>query len=127
MRILDRLTATLWPLAAMDDFANWMEEGSAAARLFLGAATGSIAAILIVQSMVPLFSLRGLMNSPIFFGQGGVVLILAGFLAGITILPSVVAHVIPVLTRLAVLAGLCVLAAALGYEAWRLFLTLPLR
>lgn len=123
MAILDRITEKLWPVSAMDDFGNWVEDGSAAARIFLGLAAGITAAILMFQNLVPLLWVRWLVNSAVFFGYGPFALILVSFLAGITILPTVFGYAIPVLTRLLVFAGLCALAAGLCYGSYQLFVS----
>lgn len=126
MRTLDGITGTLWPLAAMDDLSNWLQDGSAGARVFLGIAAGVVATLLIFQTLVPLFWMQSLVNSAIFSGQGAFVLILASVVAGATVLPIVMAQVIPVLTRLVVFAGLCALTAGLCYESYRLILSVKL-
>lgn len=125
-RILDAITGKLWPLAAMDDFSSWMQDGSAAARVFMGLLAGSVAAILLFQNIVPLFPVLRLVNSPALFGHGPLLLILASALAGLTILPFILGHAIPVLTRLLVFAALCALAAGLCYGSYQLFVSAQL-
>jgi hypothetical protein len=126
MRMLDGITRTLWPLAAMDDLSNWLQDGSAEARAFLGIGAGVAAALLIFQTFVPLLWVQSLVNSSIFFGQGAFVLILASLVAGATVLPMVIAQVIPVLTRLLIFAGLCALAAGVFYEGYQLLVSAKL-
>ncbi|MGA8111888.1 MAG: hypothetical protein WBD46_10990 [Acidobacteriaceae bacterium] len=123
MRALDGIAGALWPLAAMDDLSNWLQDGSAGARMFLGIAAGTVAALLIFQNFVPLLWVQALVSSAIFSGQGALLLILGSLVAGATVLPIVFAYLIPVLTRLVVFAGLCALAAGACYEAWRLILS----
>jgi len=126
MRTLDGITRMLWPLAALDDLSNWLEDGSAGPRVFLGFAAGVVAAGLIFQDIVPLVWVRSLVNAAIFFGHGPLLLVLASVVAGVTVLPVVFAQVIPVLTRLAVFAGLCAVAAGVCYESYRLILAAKL-
>jgi hypothetical protein len=122
-RILNRIIAELWPLTAIEDFSNWLLEGAESARLFLGILAGAVAALIIFQNAVPLVWVQTLVNSSFFFGHGALLIVLASVLAGLTVLPVVLAQLIPLLMRLVILAGLCALTAGICYAGWQLILS----
>lgn len=127
MRALNRMNDKLWPLAALDDFSSWLLDGPGSIRVFLGALAGTIVALLLLmQGSAPAIWLQSLVSSPVFGGHGAVLLLVGSFLAGMTVLPHLLARLLPALTRLAILGAVVALAVWLGSHAWQLILSAKL-
>lgn len=120
MRLLEWVTAKTWPLAVLDDMCTWFEEGSAGSRMLLGCAAAAVTAALLTWSWAPLTALQTVMAVPPFGGHGFLILVGASFLLGVTILPTVLGHLLGVLLRCYVLLNLCGIAALVGYGGWLL-------
>jgi hypothetical protein len=120
LQILNRVHDKLWPLAAMDDFSNWLLDGPGSIRLFLGALAGTIAALFLIQGSAPVIWLQTLAGPAISAADGAILLILGSVLVGLTVLPAVLARLLPLLTRLLILGTVVALAAWLGHCNWHL-------
>lgn len=80
----------------------------------------ALLATLLSLDSAPLYRLQSITLQPVFDGHGVTVLVAAGFLIGVTILPVLLGRVLAVLLRLYVLLNLCTIAALLGYGIWLL-------
>lgn len=121
IRILEWMTAKTWPLAVLDDMCEWLEDGSAASRMFVGCAAAAVMAALLTVHWAALYGLQAMTLMPAFGGHGVLALVAASFLVGATLLPAILGHVLGVLLRFYVLVNLCTLAALFGYGGWLLY------
>jgi hypothetical protein len=119
IRVLEWMTAKTWPLAVLDDMCMWFEEGSAASRMFVGCAAAATMAALLSMHLV--YGLKGMTLLPVFGGHGVLALVVASFVAGATLLPVVLGHLLGVVLRFYVLVNLCTMAALVGYGSWLLY------
>jgi hypothetical protein len=121
MWLLEWMTAKAWPLSVMDEMCSWLEEGSAASRVFVGCAAAATMAALLTLHGAALYGLQSMTLLPVFGGHGVLALTAASFLLGVTLLPAVLGQVVGVLLRFYVLVNLCTLAAVVGYGGWLLY------
>lgn len=121
MRMLEWMTAKAWPLSMLDEMCSWFEEGSAASRVFVGCGAAAAMTALLTLHFASLFRLQSMTQLPVFGGHGVLVLVVASFVVGATVLPTVLGQVLGVLLRFYVLVNLCTLAAVVGYGGWLLY------
>jgi hypothetical protein len=121
MRALEAVTAKTWPLAMVDEMCGWLEEGSAASRVFAGSAAAATMAALLTLHWTQLTWLQSTTLLRVFGGHGVLALVAASFVVGATVLPMVVGQVLGVLLRFYVLVNLCALTALVGYGGWLLY------
>ena len=120
MRLLDWVTAKIWPLAVLDETCRWLEEGSLGSRLFLGCSLVGLVAALLSLHWAPMDRLQSMTQPAILGHHAWAILMAAAFLIGIILLPAVLGRLLAVLLRLYVLFTLCATVALLGYGAWLL-------
>lgn len=122
---MEQSPAELWPLAVLDDLSNRLDDGSLLCRLLLGCVAGGVMAVLLFLNVPRMYWLQSMVARPaILGGHGGLALILASGAVGVTLLPSVLSHIIAMATHLLVLAALCTLVGGLCYESYLLLLQL---
>jgi hypothetical protein len=121
IRILEWMTAKTWPLAVLDDMCTWFEDSSAASRMAVGCAAAATMAALLTVHWAALYGLQSMALLPVFGGHGVLIVVAASFVAGATLLPVVLGHVLGVLLRFYVLLNLCTMAALVGYGGWLLY------
>jgi hypothetical protein len=124
MALLEAITAKVWVLGAVDDIGEWLGEGSSLIRIALGGLAACAMSFLLFGQLASMQGLRSFAEDPLFAGHGAIVLILLAAAAGLVLLPSILAALLAILVRVAVVTGLLALAAGAGYGIYLLCLQL---